>query len=240
MFGWIKVHRIMRQHWIYKDADYLKAWITILLEANHSDQKILIKGVLLECKRGQSLNSLETWARLFGGWSKSRVKRFFKLLKTDSMIDTTSERITTRLSVCNYEKYQDCGNAESTSDETQTSPQTERRRATNKKVKKVENDKNEIITPEMAENIYQAYPVKKGRKAAIKSILKSLKEIEYETLLEHVQNFAKSVKGKDQQYIKYPATWFNQGCWDDEGVNPAKEIKATPLIVHQNEPPLRN
>lgn len=140
MSGWIKIHREISNHWIFNDAERLKAWMIILIEVNHADSKFLIGDKLFDCARGESLKSLDTWAKLFGkNWNKSKVRRFFKLLESDSMIVLKSERKTTRLTVCNYADYQDVRNADETqvkhkrnTNETQVTP--------NKNVKKNKND----------------------------------------------------------------------------------------------------
>lgn len=107
MKGWIKIHRKITEHWIWKDEMYLKAWLAILLAVNHEDSKSLIQGELIECKRGQSLMSLQSWVKLFGKhWTLQRVRTFFNLLKDDQMINTEGLRKTTRLTVCNYDNYQ--------------------------------------------------------------------------------------------------------------------------------------
>lgn len=94
-------------HWISKNPDYFFAWSMILMSVNFEDKKVLIHGELIECKRGQSLNSLQTWVKIFGkGWTIQRVRTFLNLLKNDSMINIEGLRKTTRLTVCNYELYQ--------------------------------------------------------------------------------------------------------------------------------------
>ena len=130
-YGWIKVHRQIQSHWLYTDKrefSYFEAWIDILLTVNHADAKTMIQGTLYEVKRGQSINSLDTWAKRWK-WSKSKVRRFLKTLENDSMIETKSETITTRLTVCNYDSYQDERNADETrmkrkrnADETHVTP----------------------------------------------------------------------------------------------------------------------
>jgi len=77
MPGWIKIERGMKNHWIFQDPEYLRAWIVLLLEVNYSPGKILIKRKLFHYERGESLKSLETWGTLFGGWSKKKVHTFF-------------------------------------------------------------------------------------------------------------------------------------------------------------------
>lgn len=106
MEGWIKLHRQIKEHWIWKSDNRFKWWIDILLTVNHSDTKVLVKGTLIECKRGQSIRSLESWAK---DWnvSKGAVRDFFKLLQSDQMLHTESLQFTTRITVCKYEDYQD-------------------------------------------------------------------------------------------------------------------------------------
>jgi hypothetical protein len=105
MPGWIKLYRDITDHWIWKSQNRFQWWIDILLTVNHSDSKVLIRGKLIECKRGQSVMSLETWARRWNV-TKKTVKDFFDLLQTDSMIIYENMQITTRITVCNYSNYQ--------------------------------------------------------------------------------------------------------------------------------------
>lgn len=145
MEGWIKIYRRIEKHWIFKDPDKFRSWILILLNVNHEENKVLIGEKLFVCGRGESLNSLETWAKIFGrNWNKSSVRRFFDLLKNDSMIVLKNEQKTTRLTVCNYDSYQEARNASETqvkrkrnASETSLTP--------NKKDKNVKKDKNEEI-----------------------------------------------------------------------------------------------
>ena len=137
MSGWIKLHRKITCHWIFQKPEYLHAWITILLKVNHSDKKVLIQGELIECGRGQSLNSLATWTGLFGrGWTIQKTRTFFKLLKNDNMINIEGLRKTTRLTVCNYDSYQD----EQHTNNTQT---TRKQHTDNTQITTNKNDKND-------------------------------------------------------------------------------------------------
>ncbi len=84
------------------------------MKVNHEPKKVLIHGKLYECDRGQSLLSIESWVEEFGvnKWSRQRVRTFFNLLKDDQMINLEGMQKTTRLTVCNYEQYQDSQPAE--------------------------------------------------------------------------------------------------------------------------------
>lgn len=128
MSGWIKLDREITSHWIFEDSWKFRNWIDLLTLVNHSEQKVNIKGTVLTCFRGQTLCSLDTFARRWK-CDKSKVRRFLKLLEDDSMIELQSEHITTRLTICNYDTYQSEGNADETkvkrkrnADETQVTP----------------------------------------------------------------------------------------------------------------------
>lgn len=131
MSGWIKIHRKIEDHWLYKNSQYLHWWIDILISANYEDRKVLIKGKLLQCNRGETLYSFDTWAKRWKV-NKSATRRFFQLLETDGMVTIKNETVTTRITVCNYESYQDERNASETqtkrkrnASETQTTPREE-------------------------------------------------------------------------------------------------------------------
>ena len=106
MSGWIKIHRDINQHWIWQDSNYLKWWLDILLEVNHTECEIVIKGTILKCGRGEKLYSLDTWANRWNT-NKSKVNRFLKMLEKQNMISLKNETHTTRLKVCKYEDYQE-------------------------------------------------------------------------------------------------------------------------------------
>ena len=70
---------------------------------------------------------------------------------------------------------------------------------------------------EKIEAIYQAYPRKVGRGAALKAIEKALGKVKSpEWLLARVKQFASSSGGQAGQFTPHPATWFNQERWNDE------------------------
>ena len=119
MSGWIKLHRTIEHHWIYNNSDYLKAWITILINVNYTPGKVLIKNELFEYNPGESFKSLSSWGKIFG-WSKMKVRRFFSMLENDNMIVTKRDQKTTHLTVCNWERYQNECYADDTTDDTQT------------------------------------------------------------------------------------------------------------------------
>jgi hypothetical protein len=69
-----------------------------------------------------------------------------------------------------------------------------------------------------AEAIYQAYPRKVGKNAAIRAIEKALRrdDVTFELLIEAVTEFAAAKRNRDPKFIPHPATWINQGRWSDD------------------------
>jgi hypothetical protein len=106
MSGWICLHKDIQDHWIYKDPEKLRCWIDMLLIANFEDSKFLIKGQLIECKRGQLAYSQETLGDRWK-WTRGKVRNFLNLLEKDSMISLKSNHLTTIITICNYSKFQD-------------------------------------------------------------------------------------------------------------------------------------
>lgn len=73
--------------------------------------------------------------------------------------------------------------------------------------------------------VYDAYPRKVARGAAVREIQRALDRIEAvldcdrkragETLRDAVIDFSQSVKGTEVRFIPHPRTWFAQGRWED-------------------------
>lgn len=139
--GFIALHRSIQEHWIWNDPVKLKWWVDILMTANHSDAKVNIGFGLMDCKRGQSLNSLQTWSKKWRV-DVSTVRRFFTLLEKDKMIVTENAVKTTRLTVCNYDTYNGMQHVK----QSQSKDETIRKQPegnTNNNVNNSNNDNNE-------------------------------------------------------------------------------------------------
>ena len=163
--GWISLHRKIRDHWIFENPQYLRAWMVILMEVNHQDKKVLIGNEVIECKRGESLNSLETWARLFSNkhkrWSIQNVRTFLNLLKNEKNINTQGLQKTTRLTVLNYDTYQ--------------YQPTDKQQTTNRQLTTNNNDNNNAIAySNGVEKIVSKYSDNKKDKSYFIDMLKKL------------------------------------------------------------------
>lgn len=114
--GWISIHRQLKSHWLWRDAVKLQWWLDILLSVNTHPVKVNLGNDIIECNRGQTIKSLQTWAQEWKT-SKDKVRNFFKLLEKDGMVTLENIVISTRLTVCNYDSYQCNSNATQTQDQ---------------------------------------------------------------------------------------------------------------------------
>lgn len=211
--GWISLHRKIKDHWVFSDPDKFRAWIIVLLEVNHSPQKVLINNTLIEVGRGESVKNLDTWTHLFGNeWNKSKTRRFFGLLKKDSMIELKPTRKTTHLCVCNYDTYQSGRNA--------SESQVKRKRnASESQVKLNNKEKNELNEKQFT-LFYSVYPKKKSKATTLKAFNKINPDQELFDLIMVALEVHKK-HWTDPQYIPHPSTWLNQKRWEDVFERPA-------------------
>lgn len=210
--GWIKIHRSVYDHWIFKDADKFKAWITILGTVNHKDKKVLIGDNLIDCNRGQCILSLDSWAKKFGlGWNKSKVRRFFKLLENDHMIVTENVTKTTRITVCKYDSYQDERNESETKvkrkrnkDETIMTPTKECKERKNNNILMSEakpSDVSERNRPyfELAKSYYKLFEINSSQLGVTWNHLKKARAEKYSN---DIRLMVESDKREEQDLIE--------------------------------------
>lgn len=70
-----------------------------------------------------------------------------------------------------------------------------------------------------AEELYQRYPRKAGKGAAIKAIFSALRKDSFETICTALVQYSAAVERwpkEEKKFIPYPATWFNQERWKDD------------------------
>jgi len=210
MEGWICLHRKIRDHWIWNDANKLKWWIDLLLSVNHSDSKVNIGLELYDCKRGQSIRSLKTWADSWGV-SKDTARNFFTLLVKDNMIITENLKKTTRITICNYDDYQDDLHIEQT---------PSKRQATQTTMNNNDNNKNNVIFDEFR----KAYPgIKRGLETEFLNLKKKYRDWPeilplLKPALEKLIAWRESASKAGKFVSDWPnlQTWINQRRWEAE------------------------
>ena len=146
MEGWIKLHRRLIKHWIWKNDKYLKAWIYCLFRANHDSTKILIGSSLVELMPGEFITSRGNFAN-DTGMTERGVRTFLELLETDKMIVRKTTSKMTMITICNYELYQDKRPAND-------QPVTNKRPASDQQTTTDKNVKKEKELKEFKEEVY--------------------------------------------------------------------------------------
>lgn len=105
--GWITLHRQIQNNPLWQAEKFTKgqAWIDLLMEANHKEMHIMLRGIKINLMRGQTAKALKTFARNWR-WSEWRVRNFFNYLQGEGMITYTAGNTTTITTILNYEQYQ--------------------------------------------------------------------------------------------------------------------------------------
>ena len=207
----------------------------MLLLVNYQPKKELIKGQLYTCDPGQSLFSLESWAREFN-WSLQKVRTFFKTLEKDNMIITEGLQYTTRLTICNWATYQlDATDEQQTAnrpltDEQQTANRpltTTKEGKKEKKEKKVRNtienlfdseSEPEQITILSFDEFWNLYDKKVGDRDKLKKKWEHISEDDRLKISEHIPAYR--MTQPDKKYRKNPDTYLNNKSWNDEIIIP--------------------
>jgi len=132
------LHRCSVENELYFSEPFTKrhARQDLVLNANHKDTTIFIRWNEVKINRGQIWWSEITMSKRWT-WSRNKVRRFLDWLKTRQQIEQQSSKVTTVITILNYNKYQ--GNE--TTDGTTERQQKDSRRNTNNNVKKDKNEK---------------------------------------------------------------------------------------------------
>jgi hypothetical protein len=119
MSGYIKLYRGITDNPVWNKDPYSagQAWIDLLLAANFKEKTIFIRNTAIKVERGQLAWSTVTMAARWK-WSRNKVIRFLKTLKSEHMIEQEAGHLTTLTTICNYEKYQGYDTAGDTTDDT--------------------------------------------------------------------------------------------------------------------------
>ena len=205
--GFIKLYRSIQDNplWDTKPYDRARAWIDLLLLANHKDAEVLIKGDVYTCKRGQVLRSIKYFESRWG-WSRQKVRTFLNMLQKLKMIDKNLTTNLTHLTICNYRDFQDTS--------TIKQPLSNHSATTYNKGK---NSKNIKSIPNF-DIFWLKYPNKKSKKKA-QQIWKSKKlESKFNEIISGLDRYIKSDSWNSDggAYIPHPTTFLNQERWLDD------------------------
>ena len=239
MSGYILLHRKLRKHWVWTDAEKLKAWLDILMQVNHDGKKVLIGEKIITCKRGESCNSMTTWAKRWG-WTRSKTRRFLSRLKSESMVDFKTDSKTTYLTVCNYNTYQNGRtsnehqmNIKRTSNEHQMNTNKELIK-NNKELKEYKSDF--IFLQKRWEMVVTLYPNLNDIQSAIKvwNQLKPSEQLAME-IIEAIKTQKESGQLQFNKYCPLLKNWLGNERWKDQQKRPEFEYDDVLKFVDDGE-----
>lgn len=195
MQGWIKLHRSIKDNWIWQNSVYLKMWIDFLIRANHKDNKFLIGKELVTTNRSSFVTSLTKLAKEYRS-SIGSVRHFLEILENDSMIVLKTTHKYTHITLCNYDSYQDEQHTNGNQDEIKMKS-NENQDETNKNDKNVNNEKNEKKLSKKDLRV-EATPNELGEFHPLQIFIKTLdfvpkikKQLSYKEAVELVDRFGK-------------------------------------------------
>lgn len=105
--GWIKLFRCIQDHPLWKRTPYDKAraWVDLILTANHQDNKFMIGNHIAKINSGEMITSQRKLAERWG-WSRNTVRTFLLFLKNDGMIELKTTNELSHLTILNYNEIQ--------------------------------------------------------------------------------------------------------------------------------------
>ena len=114
--GWIKLHRSIMDSGVYSDNLRFKAWVDLILRANHDDKEWFDHGVLVQVKKGQCITSIRQLAESWN-CSKSTVDTILKqFVKMDMIKRENRTGKYTIITLIKYGFYQGNGKHRSDTD----------------------------------------------------------------------------------------------------------------------------
>lgn len=103
--GWVKIHRKIRNNWIWQKPDYFRAWIDLIMLVNYEKGKTPIGGKLFTVHPGYMITSVDQLAKRWH-WSWKKTDKFLNMLESDHMILKKKLGNGKLISVVNYAEYQ--------------------------------------------------------------------------------------------------------------------------------------
>lgn len=228
--GWIKLYRKLIDDpvWVLSTPEQKTILITLLLMANHRENKWEWQGQKFNVQPGQMITSIESIRQKSGkGISVKNVRTSLKRFENLGFLANESAKTGRLITITNWGKYQ-CSD-----EEVAKQPADDRQRggkgvAPNKNDK---NDKKEILSSDALLDRFNAlwklYPKKLGKQNSFKAYKKAIKDGATDDQIKTgIEAYVKYLTKEqtDPQYIKQGSSFFNQRSWEDDwsggGVTP--------------------
>lgn len=106
-FGTVLIDRGVFEHPVFPDEPFSarEAWLWLVCAAVKRPRRRRVGHAAINLARGQLAYSHRFMAKRWS-WSVSKVQRYLSRLVTESMIESVTESGVTRVTICNYDKFQ--------------------------------------------------------------------------------------------------------------------------------------
>ncbi len=215
--GWVKAYRKMLDDPIVcKDGEHLAVWMYIMLVASHADRKMLFNGQKITIKPGQLITGRKKISE-FLHISESKVQRILSLFEKYEKIEQQTNSRNRLISIINWSEYQ-------SNEQQLNNKRTTSERLVNT-IQECKNDKNEKNNKygDFFEQIWQLYPVKKGKGSVSDSQKKKLYSIGLEEMTRAIERYKKEQQGTELKFWKHGSTFFKTGYVDYLDANYGQE-----------------
>lgn len=206
----------------YKKSQYIHLWIHLLLKANHEDTNFIWNKKDCILHRGQLLTGRKKLSDETG-ITQSTIENILKTLENEHQIKQQKYNLFRVITITNYDAMQKL-------DSKFDNKVTTKEQQSNNKVTHTINVSNENECNELKdsvrfdiarcfENFWSIYPRKIGKAAALRKFTKLVtSEKMAGTIIEAVRNQRRlNMLNPREKYrfCPHPATWLNQGRWED-------------------------
>jgi hypothetical protein len=125
MNGYFTIYRKLGESelWLSEKFTRGQAWVDLIMLASHKENTFQIRGIKVKVNRGQLAWSEVSLAKRWR-WSRGRVRRFLNGLENEQRIVQQKNKVTSLITLINYDRYQLGGTSDGTSGGTTDGTQT--------------------------------------------------------------------------------------------------------------------
>jgi len=103
--GWVKIHRKLLENPRFRDGDWLKVWLWMLLRASHGGHSVIFKGERIQLQAGQFTAGRFQISEQTGV-NQSKVFRVLEALKSEQQIEQRISNACSLFTITNWTSYQ--------------------------------------------------------------------------------------------------------------------------------------
>lgn len=223
--GYFLIPRGLMDRPVFRKGPFTEAqaFVWLIEHAAFQSRQVEIDGRVFDLDRGQLAASVRYLAAAWG-WSKSKVERYTKKLKTKTLIETQAGTGPSVITVCNYDDIQNGLATIGTPNGTASGTRARQRVGQNKNKENNQGnqgtEENLSATNDAFEKWWARVPLKVGKGQARKAYKAALKKASADELLAGIVRYAAERADQPSKYTAHPATWLNGERWNDEPAAP--------------------